>query len=64
MAKGESELMERCQKLNHDDIAGLFYMVLGGMTQLEVWPIFRDIVEQMLPTWEGAENENSYQPTG
>lgn len=52
MAKGEAELMRRCEALDKDAIFGLFYMVIGGMTQMECWPIFRDLVEAMLSTWE------------
>lgn len=54
-ALGQAELLKRCEALNHDDIAGLFYMVFGAMTETLVWPVFYMILNEFLPTWEEKE---------
>lgn len=56
-ALGQDTLLERCQKLNKEEIYGLFFMLLGAMTETDSWSTFYMVLNEILPTWEGkAEN--------
>jgi hypothetical protein len=51
-ALGQDNLLRRCQNLSESDIYGLFYMLLGAMTETPAWPIFYMVLNEILPTWE------------
>lgn len=54
-ALGEDKLLKRCQDLSQEDIYGLFFMLLGAMTETLAWPTFYMILNEILPTWEKKE---------
>lgn len=51
-ALGQDKLLRRCQSLTLEDIYGLFFMLLGAMTETEAWSTFYMVLNEILPTWE------------
>jgi hypothetical protein len=49
---GQNTILRRCQDLSLEDAYGLFFMVLGAMTETDAWPTFYLIINECLPTWE------------
>jgi len=54
-ALGQDKLLRRCQLLPSNDIYGLFFMLLGAMTETDAWPTFYMVLNEILPTWESLE---------
>lgn len=51
-ALGQDKLLIRCHALTESDVCGLFFMLLGAMTETEAWPTFYMVLSEILPTWE------------
>ena len=56
-ALGQDTLLRRCQALTTDDIYGLFFMLLGAMTESDAWPTYYMVLNEILPTWETLEEK-------
>ena len=56
-ALGQDKLLRRCQALSESDVYGLFFMVLGAMTETDAWPTFHMVLTECLPTWESEADE-------
>lgn len=59
-ALGQDTILNRCQALSQEDIYGLFFMLLGAMTETDAWPTFYMVISEVLPTWEDNRKKRTY----